>query len=488
MQNKTNLHDAGTVEVEIVSKNLRFIPKSARISMNFGDLAYSFQFSIPFDDYYFVPASDGIEVRVYVDEKFYCGGYTVARSEKYNEIQYNCQGYGYELAKSDCVSLNVFENNTTIDGRKQNNLTISSFILQTVSKNLVRRGIKEIFDNREMKRTEVRTRNIPIAFVTYDPQGYGEEELKSEESTKTQSKQTEKILDFINRFLKPKNIFIRCIGDVNSVSGSILDTILSNPTNFNTIRALPANAKIFVLELYKPTLSQTGGSIALDKNLKYSFYLANNFNSSSNIINQNTTYEIDYSNRYGAYLGVSKNNPETNAETNNVFVQDPTINDGTVSVVEYDINLNAENLKLMLLYELNKRIGQSISYVCTVLGFKQGLNIKNVNDGIDKFDMASWDINQNVVVDDRRHGFVGNQFLIKSLTLNWSSTGATTSLSCTLPNSYSQYEIEEDEFEESSEAFREYLRAKNILQQNILQQDIVKIPYKEGTIRLSARS
>ena len=417
----------------------RFVPNSAKIGMNFGDISYSIEFSVPSVSGYFFELNDGNEVKIYIDGEFYCGGYFISRNPQNNSWSYGCIGYGYEITKTACIDSTGFTAN----------MTVGSFILKTIEKNLVRRNKKVVLTDPVTRQTlGVEIRNIPISFVIYDPFRYGDEII----TTATEAKTAEKILSYLNKFLKPKNIFIRCLGSMEDLKSHILRDILNNRMNNTILSNNPKNAKVFVLELYKATTKQTGGSLVLDPNKKTTFTIRSRGDVYDNIINQQANYKIDLSNRYGTYFATSKHSPEIDAESNSTSVEDPVMSDGTVDIIQFDLNLNINGLESLLYYEVNKRIAESHTYSCTVLGFRQGLNINNVNNGISKTNLAFWDINQNVKITDTRNGLDDNQFLIKGMTLNWGKGGAKTNLNCTLPNSYTlekpASELEKDYLDE----------------------------------------
>lgn len=449
MRNRNNIFDAGTLEIEVVNISKvngreiiiapKFVPNSAKIGMNFGDVSYSIEFNVPSISKYFFELNDGNEVKIYIDGEFYCGGYFISRNPQNNSWSYSCIGYGYEIAKTACVELTGFTAN----------MEVGNFILKTIEQNLVRRNKKIVKINPVTRQTlGVDIENIPISFVIYDPFNHGDEII----TTATEAKTMEKILPYLNKFLKPKNIFIRCLGTLGDLKPHIQRDILNNRMNNTILSNNPNNAKVFVLELYKAITKQTGGSLVLDPNKKTTFTIRSKGDVYDNVINQQANYKIDYSNRYGCYYATSKNSPKVDTNTNNNFAEDPVISDGSVDIVQFDLNLTVNGLQSLLYYEVNKRIAESHTYNCTVLGFRQGLNINNVNNGIAKINLAFWDINHNVKITDIKNGLDDNQFLIKGITLNWGKDGAKTNLSCTLPNSYSleksPTELEKDYLDE----------------------------------------
>jgi len=444
MQSKYNYFDAGTLEIEIVSirnKNgqdkiigKKLIPNSAKIGINFGDICYSIEFTVPNITGYFVPMINGVEIKVYLDGEFRCGGYIIGQETKKNSVSYKAIGYGYEITKTFCLPLTGYTKG----------ISVSTFILQTIRQNLIKRKKIIIVSNETEKRTEVYTRNVRVAFVLYDPNNLGDEII----NIQTESKYEENILSYLNNFIKPSNLFIRCLGNFDDMKGYIKENILNNTINNNILSNNISlddpndlglrEQTVFVLELYKPITKQTGGSITLDSDKKYDFSIKSEGYISDNIINQQPTFRIDYSNRYGCYFATSKNQPNINTGTNNAYAEDPVINDGTATVIKFDLNLDINRLQSLLYYEVNKRIAESFTYDCTVIGFRQGLNIFNVNNGIEKGNLAFWDINHSIKVTDNSNGVKNNQFLIKGLVMNWGKSGATTNLNLTLPNAYTQ--------------------------------------------------
>jgi len=445
---------AGTFEVEVTTANKksnRFAPLSGKVNKKFGDICPNFEFNLPFSSLNYVGDITGAEARVYMDGDFYCGGYITSRIEKSNVIQYNCNGYGYEIAKTKCLSgisyggekIKDFLQNVIGGGiiyKKELIADTSSVAENTVLKYINR--VSEIAGKTTPLLSQMTSfsgwteKNITMNYILYDPFDYGSDTVELDDSQKPEANVGTPLLDFIRSVLLPNNLFLSCIGTYDAINDKELKKYLKSQ-----LPRLTGSGKkqIYILALVKPSVNLTTNSSSVQKG-QFDISLAsvkNGFGDASNVLNPDARFLVDKSNRFTEYIGVcKKGGKSTDSDPDTIAsVRDLAILDGTIDVVEFKVNASAKYLQTLINYEKNRRVAESYTYSVDVIGFKQGLSIKNINSGINKTGKLFWDVNQNINVADKKYGIDTSMFM-KEVTLYWGEAGASTTLNLTLPSAY----------------------------------------------------
>lgn len=161
-------------------------------------------------------------------------------------------------------------------------------------------------------------------------------------------------------------------------------------------------------------------------------------NSSSSNVIKKPVRNYDYQKRYDCYI--AQNGEINNSEDGAVTLfgdKDPSINDGSTTIIKFDSAVAGQSVPVLLRYEMNKRISESYNISCLVLGYRHGLNANNVNHGVTKKDKPLWGVNQLVKLKSQSQG-IEDLYLVENINMTFNSqSGCLTELKLVLPSSYS---------------------------------------------------
>jgi prophage tail gpP-like protein len=151
--------------------------------------------------------------------------------------------------------------------------------------------------------------------------------------------------------------------------------------------------------------------------------LVNETNGSNNNI-IDSSLEYNYSKRYGKYI-VRSNGSSDDEDASNADVKgeatDSEIRTSRIFEKISDSPMSAEECRKAAIEEANIRRTRSFKYTCKVQGFSANGEL--------------WDAGRLVSVNDTRKNVIG-QFVIKSVTYNYSSSGEFCSMELTFPDAY----------------------------------------------------
>lgn len=415
----------------------KIIPLKLRITEELTDLCQQIDIVLPSNIEYRIPDTILSEISVFFDDEYFTGGVYQSARRDTNTSAYKFISYGYQIARTPAVA--SLQYNGEKIGQYVLNLLLNN--IKYRSQTLYQQSVDGYFSSFKA--------DVPIPFILYTEDfSIFNETVEQENKEKPQADKTEKILSYLGRFLKSKNIFLKSRG---------------LRKNFNTNQGFELTPKgnldydnAIVIELFKPftEINYTGG-------------LVNAYDSNYNNIYKDFTVNTSLAKKKQYYYGTSDGkilDASTNLANFN-WIEDKVINDGTYDFIEFDRIINTKYLYDLLQYEVNKDNAKAYNITGSVIGFRQGITAEGMLKGIDLNKFNFWKTNQTATY-KAVDGSVKSSWLIDRTVHNFDDNGAYTVLRIVPPKSYSifeSYDLIEEEQKEIIETIKKEKKKKNLL-------------------------
>lgn len=296
---------ANTIYLQLVGSDKTLQPISFSYHEQINTVCDYFDFELldTLDNY--IPRLRSTEIRVFIDEEFFVGGYldSFEKSENSNTCRYTFITYGYQIAISDMI--NSYQYTNFADG------TIIDFIDNVLKSNFKQvKKIGSIEKEAELREVsspdtisaigvfadmvrfgfrkspkyalpitvtesigtvsydEIQT-TYPLNFIIYDPDNLGNVQISTLIKQLPQTKkEITNVFEFITNLLKIDNIYIKCIGRLEDLGNKLDRNHLYNNRAGNVKyitqdlrakeksfgeRSIEYDSENFVLELWRPT-------------------------------------------------------------------------------------------------------------------------------------------------------------------------------------------------------------------------------------------
>ena len=485
---------SGVVTLKVVNDNRTLYPLSFNYSENINTVCSSFSFSLSkVGNNYIIPIYS-TEVRVYIDDVFFYGGFFQKFSESETSYNYTFIGYGYQINKSYMINRTTVENNE---------MSLSNFIYTTIRNNiaksvkyipLIQTAYDETINPKELKIDKTFSTKLTgyykqeetmIKFYIYDPFGYGTAQVGNLVSALPEDIDKSKIIEYLSFILKKGNLYLRCIGKYSDLTEAQRTFIYPKDNNlddnayilliwairddaenpygyqyiFNRERITSVSNKIKMFntasdyfgfkmaDKLKQSTKVNPEALIYDEEAKSRYisiadviYDTNNRNS-SNVISY-PTRSVNIENLCGDYLVIGQEKYTTDNDGNEIRGNLETtirtsIMDGTIGIKTYSKDSQTKNIKYQAMVDINKESISALSFNATVIGAVKGLTIGAVMNGNQRNDKPFWSTNQLVNFKTSEYK-INVKLLIDQLNIDYTpNDGLKTSLRLVPPQSYS---------------------------------------------------